>query len=235
MANKNRTHLDTDREVSLNSTKKKVKCTKGWYCKRMVCDRCFRHRRDFFVERGAIHAREKGLSKLVTVAWLRQGPSDPWMRLTSLSSSLSKTLSGMRAGPFIRVLSLGERKGTPHIHYFVGDKTAGLIRAVARRKWSGKVQVQIKDAHNTGGLLGYFFDRNFRPSYLDPDRIKGIRLLSASRPMRTGFPTRQQSRELAKLRRCLDQQANRDGSGLTVETIESTGNGNEGSMTSANQ
>lgn len=182
-------YLNTVGEASLNSRKPRIKCTRSWPCKRMACLSCRMRRRTFFVARGSAHSRKYGLSRFVTVSWVFVGSGDSWLKLVSLNGDLSKTLSGMRAGPFIRVISIGERARTLHAHYIVRETTADIIQQVVRKKWAQIARVHMKPIANIYGVLGYVFDQNFLPSYFDLERIKGIRLLSASRPMPTGFPT----------------------------------------------
>ena len=160
----------------------------------MTCQNCKIRRRNFFISRGFQHAVDKGLIFHVIVSWINfKETDDRWLKLIINSRTLSKTLSGAKMGAYIRVISLGKRSSTPHAHYLVNKETANLIQRVAHKKWSqDKVRVHIRQIIKIHPLLGYLYDNNFIPSQNDPERIKGIRLLSASRPMKVGFPTLKQ-------------------------------------------
>ena len=94
-------------------------------------------------------------------------------------------------GKFVRSLGIGHSERTPHIHYLVAHDAALFLREMARRVGPPETLIYpkvLKVAPDVGELLGYFFDRNFLPSYLDLDRPKGIRILSGSRGISYGFP-----------------------------------------------
>lgn len=184
---------------TLNSRKPIGKCKRNWFCKKMTCERCIARRRDFFVKWGSYHADNNNLNTHLTLSFGCTKYDDPWLKIHSCSSTLSKKMSGIKAGPFIRVYGVGP-KGGPHIHFLVNDKSIGKIIKIFKSDFSNKNNDALyTPAPCPEGLLGYFFDKNFVTSYSDPNRVKGMRLISASRPMPCCFPTYKQELELDKL------------------------------------
>lgn len=222
--------LITVAKHSLNS-RSKFKCTKSWPCKRMSCLYCHYRRRWFFVERGLLHAQQKKLNTHVIVTWPKEELQDAWDTVINNTRVLSKTLSGCKAGPFIRVISTGSRSKTPHVHYLVNERTASLIKRIVHKTWlplkraRRRVIVKIDNTYKVKGLLGYFFDQNFIPACLDPNRIKGIRILSASRPMRTCFPLKRVLKSKPKY-----NQDSRIGSADLESSIKKMGTGKKARM-----
>lgn len=166
--------------------KPKVKCSASRPCKRMRCSHCITVRRRYFIEEGYYHAKLKKLNTHLVISWTKS--DEPWMRLYSNMSKLSRLMSGRNVGAYIRVTSVGPN-GCPHVHFLVNGASSKKINSLTKKAWPKKLSDLYEEAiSDTETLLGYFFDRNFLPSYNDPNRIKGIRLVSASRPMRCGFP-----------------------------------------------
>jgi hypothetical protein len=157
----------------------------------MICLSCRKWRRNHFLAEGSRFAEEKQLSRHVTIKWRRTNSIEAWGRVLSSTSTLTRAMSGAKAGPYIRVIDLGENgRTTPHVHFLVGEQTAITAIRIARKKFSDRKAVNIRNdkVYELRGLLGYFFDKNAVPSFLDPNRVKGVRILSASRGMRCGFP-----------------------------------------------
>ena len=173
---------------TLKSRTTKIKCTQYWPCKRMTCSHCKKRRRHFFVQSGVLFALEKNLTEHLTLSWIPLKNQDSWRLLSQRMGTLAKALSGVKPGPYIRVCSIGPRK-CPHVHFLVSKETARKICLVAKRKWPRRSPISQTKVFNPEGLLGYFFDHNFLPSFLDSERIRRMRLISASRPMICGFPT----------------------------------------------
>jgi len=120
---------------------------------------------------------------------------DNFIKLISKTSILSKKMSGIKARPFIRVVAIG-KKNCPHMHIICGANTMTKIEKICSKIWANQYEIVSNDIYNIDGLLGYFFDQNFYPTYFHPDRIKGIRLITGSRPMRCGFPSNKQIYEM---------------------------------------
>ncbi|WP_413289304.1 hypothetical protein [Bdellovibrio sp. HCB337] len=149
------------------------------------------------MEAGTRYALSKNLNFHLILSWPKNSaPADPWMRLCADSARLSKALSGAKAGPYIRVLSIGPKE-CPHIHFLVNEASLAKVICAFNKKCPrvGRKIFEEK-TYEVKELLGYFYDRNFLPSFNDPSRPKGIRLLSASKPMRCGFPSYKSERDL---------------------------------------
>lgn len=176
-------------EGSLNSTYPKIKCTKNWNCKRMQCETCAYKRKQFFVNCGLICTKQWGLDTFVTISWRWQNPANnSWCVATSNMSKLSKKMTCKRIRPYIRVLAVGN-KNCPHVHLSLSKLNAQKLLLMCPKLWGKKVNIDSKPITDAAELLGYFFDQNFLISYKDHRRVKGIRLLSASRPMPCGYPS----------------------------------------------
>lgn len=176
-------------QETLNSRKSKILCSYYRPCKRMTCENCRKTRREYFVDSGLILAKKHNLNTHLIISWNWSKCDENWLKLSDNVSRLSKKMSGIRIKPYIRVISIGEQ-GNPHIHFLTNSQTSEKIITSAYKLWSPEsLVIYQSEANYPEGLLGYFFDQNFIPSYLDSNRIKGIRLLAASRPMRCGFPT----------------------------------------------
>ena len=185
-------------EVTLNSRNKKIRCSDKFRCKRMTCEVCMRIRRRYFVENGVKFASVNALDTHLIVSWHWSSivkmdnyhvEQDQWLPLVVRTGILSKKMSGVKAKPYIRVLAIG-KKGCPHIHFILSEAVANKVRKICDKRWGKKVETNHIRIHDVQQLLGYFFDQNFLPTVNRLDRIKGIRLITASRPMRCGFPTR---------------------------------------------
>ncbi len=186
-------HLKQQRLIpakhTLNSSSRSYRwlCLRERPCKSMRCSRCQAKRRSLWIAKGVAYAHKHGLYFSATVAWpLGEGESS-WWKLLALTSELSKRLSGRKLGKYIRSLGVGAR-GCPHIHYLASYEGAQKIRIAARIRKLPKPDVCIEQV-DPGRWLGYLFDQNFLPAFLDPERPKGVRILSASRGMPCGFPT----------------------------------------------
>lgn len=182
------------RKQSLNSPLQKIPCSKRWNCKRMTCQSCKSTRREYFVNCGLLFGKQWQLDTFVTISWKWiDGWENSWYVAINNMDKLSKNLNSKRIRPYIRVLAVGS-KNCPHVHFSL-TKThlQKLIKVVAQVWRREEVDIQIKPIHNLKKLMGYFFDQNYLVSQLDPDRTKGVRLITASRPMPCGFPTKRSS------------------------------------------
>jgi hypothetical protein len=178
-------------KTTLNCGKSKAICLENRRCKRMTCGTCRAIKRRFFIIEGTRFAHERGLSRHLTIKWRKTSPEEAWPRVVSATSTLTRAMSGRKAGPYIRVIDLGkDERITPHVHFLVSEHTAVEIERIARKKFSEQRSVNIKNdpVYEVSGLLGYFYDKNAVPSFLDPGRFKRIRIISASRGMPCGFP-----------------------------------------------
>lgn len=158
-------------------------------CKRMECDGCAERRRLYFVESATILASRKMLDLHCTVTLPCSEYDDPWLKLSTLSTILSKRLTG-KIGPFIRTLAIGEEKRAPHVHYLIRSDRSERLYAIMKTyaPKDTRIYVDTEVAFNIEALLDYFFKKNFLISINTPDRIKGIRLLSGSRGITYGYP-----------------------------------------------
>lgn len=184
--------------------KPKHPCTKRRECRR--CNHCMDKWRKHFITEGVAHIKQHTLNSTIAVSTLRPlAITDPWLTLSGLSTACSRLLSG-RIGPYIKVLGIEPKKRnkdgtfeTPkfgeafqfvilHIHYILKNDAASIAQRLAAKKIPhvgvGKI-IHLQDPEN---YLGYLFDENAKPTFCDPDRIKGTRCITASRPMRYGFP-----------------------------------------------
>lgn len=174
---------------ALNS-RLKIKCKSSFLCKRMTCSSCQSIRRARFVKYGLKHCQMNQLSTHLIITWKKASfEKDPWQELLSSNRILSQSISSKRAGHFIKVISLSMENKTPHVHYVVSKSTAKKITRVSREKWRNNLVIceKLIKKNQIENVLGYLFDRNYIPSILDSERPKGVRLLTASRPMKTGF------------------------------------------------
>lgn len=183
-----KTPIEKFESNKLNS-RKPVNCYENWFCKKMTCPRCRELRRDFFVKSGVEYAEQTQLDRHLVITFKIQSYADQWAWLSNNVRQLSKKMSGARVGPYIRVMSVG-KKNCPHIHFLIGEKSLNKIVHILKMRFVNNIfDFHIKSVTSCDGLLGYFFDKNFIVSSHDPNRIKGLRLISASRPMPCGFPT----------------------------------------------
>lgn len=175
--------------VTLNSGRV-IRCDEDWHCRRMSCGSCVLRRRNSFIHEGVRQASYYGMDHHVVVSWPLQPHDHVWSKLFNQSSLLSKAASG-RIGKYIRCLEIGVRARTPHVHYLVSSVGAEVLYHFAHQNGPSEKMVfreGLRDSLQLAAVLGYFYDRNFVPTYHEPDRPKGIRILSGSRGMRYGFP-----------------------------------------------
>lgn len=175
--------------VTLNS-RRVIRCDEDWHCRRMSCGACVFRRRNSFVREGTRFASYYGMNQHVVVSWPLKAGEDAWPKLLGLSSRLSKAASG-QIGKYIRSLGIGAKNRTPHVHYLVSNEGADNLEGIARYLGPSELLVfreRLANDFQTETMLGYFYDRNFLPTYNDPERPRGIRILSGSRGMRYGFP-----------------------------------------------
>ena len=183
-------------QESTNSRTSNVICTRRWPCRRLTCKRCYVKRRGFFVYSGLEHIKSCDLDTFLTLSWIGSTDENVWGQLLTDARMLFKAMSGKMRWHYIRVLSVGVEKRTPHIHIILGEAAASVISKLSKSRWPESIRLNIKQMDNPHGLLGYVFDQNYKLGFLDQTRPKGVRLLTASRPMETGFPTGQQLKKL---------------------------------------
>ncbi len=189
------THLIQLR-TTLNSATKKIRCTSSWPCKRIAdCETCANRRRQYFVSMGTRYATANALDAFVTISWPLQDGEEPWGKLQRCYRQL---VAGKmhRSGKYIRVLGIGEKE-TPHIHLILTTPAAVKLRLFARRVGPEETITQIKPTSDVRGLLGYLYDRNFLVVVRRSDRPKRMRVLSGSRGLSYGYPTRRKPTEFA--------------------------------------
>lgn len=183
---------------SLNSRKSKIICTPRRRCKRMACDTCKEIRRNYFVTSGLQFAITNNMNTHLVLSWGKKRKGCNWLYLLSNISRLSTRVAGVKIRPYIRVISIGP-EGCPHVHLLTTFEAASRITALARKLWGRKIKSFSKELNridpDAANVLGYFFDMNFIPSFFDETRIKGIRLISATRPMRCGFPSKRSDQQ----------------------------------------
>ena len=152
----------------------------------MKCRECVSKRRNHFIYTGVKFSSHHGLNRHVVINW-NSPQFEEWPHLLKLSSELAKLSSG-RIGKYIRCLGMGKQSRTPHIHYLLTEDGEAQLELRAR------AQLWMKHFFSScvpdpEGLLSYFFDRNFIPTFDDRERPRGIRVLSASRGMPCGYPS----------------------------------------------
>ncbi len=178
-------HSNVNHFIGAGATEKSERivrrCREFWPCKRTHCDSCQERRRHYFTEAAAWFAMARGMNLHCSISWPLDEGADPWHQIVYLSSMLSTHLTG-RIGPFIRTLALG-KQDTPHVHYLINADFKDRFYQLAKENSPEGSRIFIDDelVKNVGGLLDYFFVKNFSPSVNDPRRIKGTRLLSGSR------------------------------------------------------
>lgn len=164
----------------------------GWRrpCRRMECNLCAEIRRQYFVEAGTFMVKKLGLLLHCTITLHHSEFDDPWLRLPTLSILLTDHLN-KKIAPFIRTLALGRSRRTPHVHYLIRPSNAETLEALIREHFpdGSRAFIDSQPAYDVPGLLDYHFRQNFLPTATDPNRIKGLRLISGSRGVMTfGFP-----------------------------------------------
>lgn len=181
-------------EGTFNSRKRAVRCLPGWPCKRIICQHCREIRRKFFINEGTLYVEQRGLFTHFVVGWpLLHVSHSPWDKLFKLVPPLAKTFSGLKVGPYIRTLGIGDN-GCPHMHFLVRPSVSDAMKEAAYKHGPKETDVFIGAVTEPAGLLGYFFDNNFVPTFLNPERPKRFRVLTASRGMPCGFPTVKQEK-----------------------------------------
>lgn len=220
---------DLKEEKTLNSRKLKIKCNPpSFHCRRVECSYCKEIKKLWIVFNGAKLAWKNNLKVhcVVSFNWqdeIKRGQfnteTDQFQTLVAKTGVLSKKMSGLKAKPFIRVMAIGE-SGCPHIHFIVSEQTFIKIDRICNKLWPQKHTIRAFEISHVRPLLSYFFDRNYIPTFYHPNRIKGVRLFTGSRPMKCGFPT---NKELDKMKR--DIQAN---------VYSENWNGNESSVPDGN-
>ncbi len=212
--NSNNTNHLFSAKASLNSGKRKINCTPRWLCKRMTCASCVRSRRAYFMANGSAYLRIHGLDTHVGISWPLQEGEYLWPKMLSQMSRIARRLSSKKLRfKYIRTLGNGdtrwriddrttdkflegkmpsvlviERQGTPHCHFLVSHDIAAIIVEIAKKIGPPGTRTWLDGAYDPERLLGYFFDQNFLLSYLDDRRPSRVRILSASKGMRCGFP-----------------------------------------------
>lgn len=198
---------ELSRTISTLNSRKKIRCVVTRPCKRMDCFNCRQKRREFFVNAGLAFAKEKKLDLHLVISWRETTYQDSWLRLAERSRILSKSLSSLKIGAYIRVLCVDEigYERFPHMHYLINHQSVEKFEKVYVKKLKRpRSSMFVTDAYEIEGLLGYFFDQNFLPAHRDLERIKGTRIISASRPMRCCFPTYQLEKQLHDLTFSID-------------------------------
>ncbi|PIU01288.1 MAG: hypothetical protein COT74_01945 [Bdellovibrionales bacterium CG10_big_fil_rev_8_21_14_0_10_45_34] len=156
-------------------------------CKRLECEGCEDRRKSYFVEAATLLALSRGMIFHCTISLIGD-PSDAWYRLLTLSSGLSKYLTG-KIGPFIRCLSVDPESSTPHVHYLIPGDKLQIFQRLCKKYLPPEQRVFVARsvAYDVEGLLEYFWS-NFMDAMTDPQRIKGLRLLSGTRGITYGYP-----------------------------------------------
>ncbi len=186
---------------TLNSRNKKIRCSPpNFYCKRIECETCMNLRRDWIVWNGCELAKKNNLNIQMVVSfnwWVKIQRKDEvtdvdnLQRLIANASTLAKKMSGVKARPYIRFIAIG-KKGCPHFHFILSKSTADKIEKISKKIWMNKAVIETSAVYDVKNFLGYLVDQNFFPTYFHPSKIKGTRLISASRPMKCGFPSNEQ-------------------------------------------
>ena len=184
-----------------NKKKERIVCTFHFPCKRMICSTCVTKRGDYLAESAYLFAKASGLDFHLIINWSCQDEDEVWKIMLKEIPELTKLLSG-RIGPYVRTIGLGKNHN-PHLHYLIRSELEPFIRKRAKafnKKYpQNKITVVGKKAREPLGLLGYFFDQNFLPLFNDPRRPKRLRILSGSRGVCYGFPSREQIRKLQRM------------------------------------
>lgn len=170
-------------------------CKRGLFCKRVSCSYCMSIRRAHFVYTGAEYSLQKALDVFVTVTWSeRPDFRDPWSPLVCQTREFAKSLSGKKAGPYIRALAVAQNQlQTPHLHQLC---QSGSIDKIGRTLQSlgFKYDLNVTEITSWHGILGYMFDANFTPTVDNPERPRRVRFLTGSKGAPVGFPRDKEAR-----------------------------------------
>lgn len=175
--------------ISNTSAKKKFICKDQMPCKQMTCKRCRPIRKCSFKQSAIPFSLLHSLNTEVSITWPLPTDADSvqaWSILTTQFSRLNKKSLG-KHGKFIRVIALGRKKGSPHVHYLINESKQKVLRKVAKELNPNCIFHSAR-VNSLDCFLGYLFDQNFIPTHNHPNRPKRIRVISSSRGCRTGFP-----------------------------------------------
>lgn len=187
MSPSKRDHLRRNGSTPKGRPRAPYMCSIYRACRRMTCVACVYRRREYFVEGAILMIKAGHLYRHIVISWPRKGDCQ-WAVLRRSMQALGKAIKG-RLGLHIRVAAIGIKDGRPHVHIIAHERVTTLILSAAKRTCPSGLRTHVSIITDPEGLLRYFFEVNFLPTFLLPDRPRGIRLLSGSRGyLSFGYP-----------------------------------------------
>lgn len=161
-------------------------CRTSRPCRDVHCNRCMEIREEYFSTEGGVYIREHHLDCFWTLKIPYRSTISPWEALLNESPRLWRQAYRKRPGKFVRCLALGNLCNTPHVHLIVTKHGSQILTHIAEKNYSAKPV--IESVTSPENLLAYLFRQNYLPTVQRYDRPKRVRLLSASKGLRVGFP-----------------------------------------------
>lgn len=166
-----------------------TRCYLARPCRRITkCRSCKNLRRKFFIKEAKRFCITNNLLLHAVITWKRSNSECPW---STLRRSVRELYIGrtIRSEKYIRVAAIGEKTEAAHIHLLLNERGKRLLKNRAKRL-TKNCRFHVKAVHNLTKLLGYLYDQNFILSSQMSSKPKGIRLISGSRGISYGFPTK---------------------------------------------
>ncbi len=167
-------------------------------CKKMSCISCRYIRRCYFIENGFDYANKHKLECFVTVNFSRTHVDaeicSGWDDLL-YGHNLIWSKFKRNCVKYIRCLSMDTNEFQsylhPHIHLILSVTEAYRYVDIAKN-YSHNFDCKVDDRrgiYDLKGLLGYIYDQNFIKTQLLNPKPPRIKLLTASKGLKCGFPT----------------------------------------------
>lgn len=175
--------------------KKKLICSSNFKCKRVSCMVCSEIRRKSFIDSGVKYCLQHNMDTFVTVKATgileRQGYE--WDDLSYYNRKIW-TRFHRHGIKYIKCLSMDSEINElylhPHFHLVLKCHDALRYVDIACDMIINHLYktAVIKPIEDLEGVLGYIYDQNFKFTQMLQTKPKRIKLLTASKGMRCGFP-----------------------------------------------
>lgn len=194
-------YLPKNSASKCNKAKGNQVCHPSRPCRKMTCDFCAYNRRSYFIKQGVEFIEKNQINTFLTVAFKveEERKSYEWNELFVYSKKIWSQFYRHPVSKYIKCLALGLKDSKPHNHLVLDKNSADRFVIIAHKALPNySIDTDIQEITDPEGLLGYLFDMNFKPSFCRVDRPPRIRLLTASRGLRCGFPDDAIWREINK-------------------------------------
>lgn len=176
--------------ICINS-KGTQRCHPSRPCRKMTCNFCAENRRSYFIKQGVEFIEKNQIFTFLTVAFKveEERKSYEWNDLFVNSKKIWSQFYRHPVSKYIKCLALGLKDSKPHNHLVLDKKGADRFLKISREVLHNDItDTDMREVTDPNDLLGYLFDMNFKPSFCRDDRPPRIRLLTASRGLKCGFP-----------------------------------------------